>query len=107
MYYLCIWLEVLRITTKDPSGQLVAVFSGSAWLQLSVKCWHYLGAVPLGLGNAATDAVIAHSGRVVPCRAVSPTIYRKKPTSAEAENTWKRNSASPIRRYGMELCQRK
>lgn len=26
----------------------------------------------VGLGDAATDAVIAHSGKAVPCRAVPP-----------------------------------
>jgi hypothetical protein len=29
--------------------------------------WGYLATVPLGLGNAATDAVIAHTGKAVPC----------------------------------------
>jgi hypothetical protein len=40
----------------------------------------YLVGVPLGIGNAATDAVIAHSGKPVPCHTAQPTdiltVYR-------------------------------
>jgi hypothetical protein len=42
---------------------------------VSLLLWGYLAAVPLGLWNAATDALIAHSGKAVPCRRHPPDIH--------------------------------
>jgi hypothetical protein len=47
----------------------------------SVVQWRYLGAVPLGLGHAATDAVVAHCGKAVSCRQHSrqiSSLYEKQ-----------------------------
>jgi hypothetical protein len=37
--------------------------------------WRYLVTVPLGVGNSATDAVIADSGNAMSCRRVQPPHF--------------------------------
>jgi hypothetical protein len=81
MQYICFINRLLLFEIKHlPAYKMRAVDIsvlcwGNIWMYLHwtyTVQWEYLAAVPLALGNAATDAVIAHSWKVISTAARYP-----------------------------------